>query len=209
MIGGLGQAEVDDLGHGLAVDLGHQDVRGLQVAVDDGLLVGVLHAVADLGEQLQPRRGAQPLAVAVAGDGFAFDVLHDEEGAAPGGRAGVEDPGDAGVVHHGQGLPLGVEAGDHPAGVHAQLDDLQGDAPAQGLGLLGLEDLAHAALAQAAHQAVGADDRADVLVRGAAAGFADGQGVVVFGAQGQGAVVAHAGLRSGLGVSVGISQKGE
>ena len=31
-----------------------QDVAGLEVAVDDGLLVGVLHALADLDEQLEP-----------------------------------------------------------------------------------------------------------------------------------------------------------
>jgi hypothetical protein len=32
------------------------------------------------------------------------------------------------VVRLTQGLTLGLEAGDHPSGVHAKLDDLQGDA---------------------------------------------------------------------------------
>ena len=45
--GGLGHAEVDDFGDGLAVVLGHQHVRGLQVAVDDAFLMGVLDGVAD------------------------------------------------------------------------------------------------------------------------------------------------------------------
>ena len=53
-------------GTGLAVLDRHQHVRRLQVAVDDSLLVRVLHALADLHEQLQPFPGAQSmLAVAV------------------------------------------------------------------------------------------------------------------------------------------------
>ena len=42
--------------------------------------------------------------------------------------AGVEHPGDAGVVHQREGLALGLEAGHDLLGVHARLDDLQGDA---------------------------------------------------------------------------------
>ena len=41
--------------------------------------------------------------------------------------AAVEDAGDVDVVHHRQGLPLGLEAGDDLAAVHARLDDLEGD----------------------------------------------------------------------------------
>src|SRR5437588_5117659 len=40
---------------------------------------------------------------------------------------GVEDLGDVGVVHQGEGLPLGLEAGDHLARVHHRLEHLQGD----------------------------------------------------------------------------------
>ena len=50
----LGDAEVDHLGDRLAVVQRDQDVGGLQVAVDDPLLVGVLHGLADGDEQLQP-----------------------------------------------------------------------------------------------------------------------------------------------------------
>ena len=42
-------------------------------------------------------------------------------------RAAVEDPGDVGVVHQGQSLPLGLEAGEDGAGVHAEFDQLEGD----------------------------------------------------------------------------------
>ena len=40
---------------------------------------------------------------------------------------GVEHLGDVRVVHQGQRLPLGLEAGDHLPRVHARLDDLQRD----------------------------------------------------------------------------------
>ena len=50
----LGDAEVDHLGHGRAVVQRDQHVGGLEVAVDDPLLVRVLHGLADRDEQLQP-----------------------------------------------------------------------------------------------------------------------------------------------------------
>ena len=42
------------------------------------------------------------------------------------GLAAVDDLGDVGMVHQRQCLPLGFEAGDDLAGVHARLDDLEG-----------------------------------------------------------------------------------
>ena len=67
------------------------------------------------------------------------------------------------VVHQGQRLPLGLEAGDHLARVHAGLDDLQGDQAPDRLGLLGHVDRAHAAFADLLQELVGADDRAGAL----------------------------------------------
>ena len=71
--------------------------------------------------------GVEMHRVAVVGDRHALDQLHDEVGAAGVGGAGVEHPGDVGVVHQRQGLALGLEPGDDLPGVHARLDDLQGD----------------------------------------------------------------------------------
>ena len=85
--------------------------------------------------------------VAVFGDRHALDQLHDEIRQAGFGSPGIEDAGDVDVVHHGQGLPLGLEAGDDLAAVHARLDDLDGDLALDGMGLLGHEDGAHAAFA--------------------------------------------------------------
>ena len=59
--------------------------------MDDPLLVGVLHRLADRDEQLQPLPGRQLVLVAVLGDRHALDQLHDEVGPAGFGGAGVED----------------------------------------------------------------------------------------------------------------------
>ncbi len=76
---------------------------------------GVLHRLANRHEQLQPLLRRQAVLVAIAGDRHALDQLHDEVGPAGFGGAGVEHLGDVGVVHQRQGLPLGLEAGDHLA----------------------------------------------------------------------------------------------
>ena len=108
-------------------------------------------------------RGGSALLVAVLGDRHALDQLHDEVGPAALRRPGVEDLGDVRVVHHGQGLALGLEAGDHPPAVHPRLDDLQGHLAAHGVRLLGQPDDAHAPLADLPHQHVRADGRARPL----------------------------------------------
>src|SRR6516162_875525 len=71
--GRLGHAEVDDLGHRLAVVQANQDVGGLEVAVDDALLVRVLHRLADRHEEPQPLPGREVVLVAVAGDRHPLD----------------------------------------------------------------------------------------------------------------------------------------
>ena len=59
LLGRLGHAEVDHLGHRPVVVHGHQDVRRLDVAVDDPLLVRVLDRLADRDEQLEPLAGRE------------------------------------------------------------------------------------------------------------------------------------------------------
>ena len=104
---------------------------------------------------------AQPGLVAEAGQRQAVDQFHDEERPAIRRQAAVEDAGDVGVVHEGQGLPLLLEALHHRLGVHAGLDELQRHLALDRLGLFGDPDLAHAALADLLDQRVAArDDRA-------------------------------------------------
>jgi hypothetical protein len=145
--GGLGHPEVDHLRHRLIVVERDQYVARLEVAVDDSFLVGVLDGVADLEEQPQPPRDWQAPLVAVAGDGHPADQFHHEIGTAAVGGARLPHLCDFGVVHHRQRLPLGLEAGNDLAAVHARLDDLDRHLPPHGLRLLGHEHDAHAPLA--------------------------------------------------------------
>src|SRR5690606_37310057 len=102
-------AEVYDLRVWTAVDLVHQQVARLEVAMDHALLVGVLHALADLDEQRQALRQRQRVLLAVVRDRRAVDVLHREERVAVGRGVGVVDPGDRRVPHLRQHLALDLE----------------------------------------------------------------------------------------------------
>ncbi len=68
LVGSLGDAEVNDLGYGPFSLSGHQDIRRLEVAVNDPLLVGMLNPVAYLHEEMKSLLGGEPLGVAVLGD---------------------------------------------------------------------------------------------------------------------------------------------
>ena len=106
---------------------GHQDVAGLEVAVDDQVLVGEVDGRADLPEELQALAHRQLPVVAVLVDRPPLDVLHDEVGAAVLGGAAVEQLGDVRMVEVGEDLALGAEAADDLVGVHAAPDELDRD----------------------------------------------------------------------------------
>ena len=76
VVGGAGHAEVEHLG---LAGLVHQDVAWLQVAVDDALVVGVLHRVAHLRQQLQPCGRTELLAAGVLVERQPADELQCEE----------------------------------------------------------------------------------------------------------------------------------
>ncbi len=140
----LGQAEVQDLG--LAPG-GHEDVGGLEVAVDDALGVGRLEGVGDLGPELQQRLevegpGSDPLR-----QGLALEQLHGDEVLTLVGVDGV-DGADVGVVEGGGGPGLPLKALEH-RGVRGQLrgQELEGYVAAE-LRVLGLVDDPHASAAE-------------------------------------------------------------
>ena len=140
----LGDAEVEQLGFALGRD---PDVGGLEVAVDDEVLVRVADGRAHLAEERQPPGNPQAARVAVAVQPLALDVLHDEIGTPFGRhRRGVE-PGDARVRQPGQHAPLVLELPAPRVVAEMALEQLDGDAAFQ-LRVLGQVHLAHAALAQ-------------------------------------------------------------
>jgi len=77
---GLGDAEVNHLGHGAAVNGRDENVRGLDVAVDDAFLVRVLDCLTDGNEEFEPLAGGELVVVAVFRDGLPLDQFHDEVG---------------------------------------------------------------------------------------------------------------------------------
>ena len=64
-------------------------------------------------EELEPPADVEAVPVAVVGDRLAGHELHDEVGETLVGGAGVERARDVGVVHHGERLPLALEASQH------------------------------------------------------------------------------------------------
>jgi hypothetical protein len=160
LLDGLGHAEIDYLGYPLAVVESDHDIGRLDVAVNDPLLMGVLDRLADRHEQLQPLARGQGVVVAILGDRHAVNQLHDEIRQTGLRGSGVEDAGDVDMIHHGQGLPFSLEAGDDLTAVHPRLDHLDGDLPLDRMHLLCHEDGAHPALADLLQQLVRTDQGA-------------------------------------------------
>ena len=157
LVGRLGDAEVDDLGDGIAVVQGDHDVGGFDITVNDAFLMGVLDGLTNGDEEFQAFLGRQFVFVAILGDGDAPDQFHHEKGTAVVGGPGVEDFGDVGGIHHGQGLTFRFETGDDLFGVHAQLDDLQGHLAGDRFSLFGHVNGAHTTLTDTLEHFVSSD----------------------------------------------------
>jgi hypothetical protein len=100
-------AEVEQLGYTFS---SHQDIAGLDVAMDDQVLVSVVYGGAEAAEKFQPLRDRQSVRLTIAIDGLAFDQLHHEVGKAILGCATVNESRDIRVLQTGQNLSLVLEA---------------------------------------------------------------------------------------------------
>jgi hypothetical protein len=92
--------------------------------VEDRLLVGMLHTVADADEQLEPLADSQPFPIAVCRHGNTVDILHDKIRVAVRCRAAIEDLRNCGVVHPRQGQPLRIETRNKIARAHPAFNEL-------------------------------------------------------------------------------------
>ena len=154
--------------------------------------MGVADGGADVEEEEEALLEIERAAGAVLGDGDAvFDELHDEEGNAVGTGAAVEEAGDVGMFEAGEDLAFLLEATEDGTGVEAAAEELDGDFFLKG-GVVadGAVDGAHAAAAEEAGDAIGAEALADGLF---------------FGGEGPGfGALFHGGVEGGAGVGIGI-----
>ena len=152
--------------------------------MDDAFLMRVLHAFAELDEQVETLADGQAMAVTVGCQRLAPHILHREVRAALGRAAAVEDFRNGGVFHQCQSLALSLEARHDLSRVHPGLDDLHGHLTTHGMELLGEPYLAHASLTEALQQAIRPDE-----LRGFRDGRVETCHVGVRGGRGSGALV--------------------
>jgi hypothetical protein len=159
----LGDAEVKQLWDTLC---GHQNVAGFYVAVDEQVLMRVLHGRTNLNEEFQPLGNRKLVGVAIFVDRQAFDQVHHKVGHTILRRAAIEQPSDVWMIEAGQDLPLILETIDDKVRVLTRADQLDCDLL---LVLVvcaeGSVDLAHPANADLPHDLIGADTSAEEWVR--------------------------------------------
>ena len=97
----VGNAEIEDFGLARFLD---QDVARLQVAMNDGLIVSVLHRVAHLGQKLEARPSVEASTAGILIQGHPADHFHGDEWPAVVTHARFIDLGDTEMLEPGQDL---------------------------------------------------------------------------------------------------------
>jgi hypothetical protein len=159
-----GDAEVEDFNDGGDADGLDEDVVGLEVAVEDAVLVRLAEALGDLPRELQALELGDAALLEPLGQALAGQQLHDHVRAAVVGLAVLVHADRRRVAQLRGDLELAAEPDDE-LGVGQALapDQLDRDL-AIDLGVVGLVDDAHAALADDLLDQVAAGDRpADVV----------------------------------------------
>ena len=135
-----------------------EDVRGLDVAVDDQVLVRVIDRLQHLEEQAQSLEDAPAARVAELGDGLPVDVLQHDERLTDRGDAGVVEPRNVRMFEQAQHVAFAFEALDVVACAERPQRHLQGDgATRSAIAVLGQPDRGHASAAQQPDQSIRAD----------------------------------------------------
>ena len=169
----LGDSEVEELDRALG---GHQDVRGLEVAMDDQAGVGGMDGRGHLADELDPDREGVLRGAAGLGDRHAGDPLEGEVRAPVRRHSGVEELRDVRMAEGRQNVAFAAEAALHRAPGEMGVRQLEGDLAFVGAVAPGGEpDDPHPAAPELAHEGVGADaisgERPEVVVFGVAIGF--------------------------------------
>jgi hypothetical protein len=150
--GGLGDAEVEDLG---MVVRGDHHVLGLEIAMDEPGRVGRREPLGHLARQPHGEGGRGEPSLQQLAECPSLDVLEDED-VARGVLHHIVDPHHGGVAQPRRRRGLAAEPLAFFGGRLLAPDALEGHPPAQAL-IPGEEHLPHAALTDPARQAVGPD----------------------------------------------------
>src|SRR5262249_44726589 len=135
-----------------------EDVRGLQIAVDDKVAMRVRDGFADVAEEAQSLFQSKTVLLDISVEGKTVHVLHDEVGRARFRRSAVQNARDFGMLEPRQDLPLPPKTVAGRLADERRRADLERNALGENVvGAVRLEDCAHAALRNAANDAVGSD----------------------------------------------------
>ena len=94
----FGNTEIQQLRYTLC---SHKNVAGLDITVNDQMLMGVLHRRTYLQKQLQPLHSRQPVAGAIFVNGSPLNQFHREIRHAVFCGAAIEETGDVGMLDAG------------------------------------------------------------------------------------------------------------
>ncbi len=83
----LGNAKIEQSGNAFG---GNEDVSGLDVAVNDKVLVGIVDGGTDALKELEAAMNAEFVGIAIVVDGLALNILHHEIGKSLFGGAAIE-----------------------------------------------------------------------------------------------------------------------
>ena len=139
---------------------GDENIRGLDVAMDDAFGVRGIEGVGDLDGEFEGFFDGQRLAGNAVLQRLAFEVLHGDEG--PSVFLGdFVNGADVGVIEGGGGAGFALEAFESGAIFgHIVGEEFQGDEATEG-GVFGFVDHAHAAATEFFDNAIVGDGAAD------------------------------------------------
>ena len=142
--------------HQLCARFGQHDVRRLQIAMDDALLMRLLQGLSDFCSNLQNLIERQRAFRQALGESLAFEILHDQEvGAVL--RADVVKRADIRMLQRGNGFGLALHALlQFRVSGEMRRQNLDGDGAVEA-SVLGAIDLAHAACAERREDFVGTE----------------------------------------------------
>ena len=98
-------------------------IRRLEIAMNDALLMRVMHGVTNVDEQFKSLASCEMVVVAELRNRKSLHQLHDEIRSPTVCAARVKDLGNIWMVHHREGLTLRFKTSNKLLRVHSLLDD--------------------------------------------------------------------------------------